>query len=130
MREQLVILIVAVALKDSDSVARLLYRIGAPDARANLAASGATSTGCSAVTCQATLGEVNARHLLRDLLDLAVKYRIRVPREYALLSRASIVDGGHPAAALARPEHPRGRPALREGAARRAGTIRRICRAA
>ncbi|HET6982454.1 MAG TPA: AarF/UbiB family protein, partial [Myxococcaceae bacterium] len=32
MREQLVILIVAVALKDSDSVARLLYRIGAPDA--------------------------------------------------------------------------------------------------
>jgi ubiquinone biosynthesis protein len=38
MREQLVILIVAVALKDSESVARLLYRIGAPDARANIAA--------------------------------------------------------------------------------------------
>jgi uncharacterized membrane protein len=37
-----------------------------------------------------TLAEVNARHLLSDLLDLAVKYRIRVPREYALLSRASI----------------------------------------
>src|SRR5262249_53541219 len=37
-----------------------------------------------------TLGEVNARYLLSDLLDLAVKYRIRVPREYALLSRASV----------------------------------------
>ncbi|MGZ3445293.1 MAG: AarF/ABC1/UbiB kinase family protein, partial [Myxococcaceae bacterium] len=34
--------------------------------------------------------EVNARHLLGDLLDLAVKYRVRVPREYALLSRASV----------------------------------------
>ena len=31
-------LIVAVALKDSESVARLLYRVGVPDARANLAA--------------------------------------------------------------------------------------------
>jgi ubiquinone biosynthesis protein len=31
---------------------------------------------------------------MRDLFDLAVKYRIRVPREYALLSRASIsVEG-------------------------------------
>jgi ubiquinone biosynthesis protein len=90
MREQLVILIVAVALKDSDSVARLLYRIGAPDTRANIAAFRSDIDGVLGRHLPRTLGEVNARHLLSDLLDLAVKYRIRVPREYALLSRASI----------------------------------------
>ena len=90
MREQLVILIVAVALKDSESVARLLYRIGAPDARANIAAFRSDIDGVLSKHLPRTLGEVNARHLLSDLLDLAVKYRIRVPREYALLSRASI----------------------------------------
>jgi ubiquinone biosynthesis protein len=90
MREQLVILIVAVAVKDSDSVARLLYRIGAPDARANIAAFRSDIDGVLGRHLPRTLGEVNARRLLSDLLDLAVKYRIRVPREYALLSRASI----------------------------------------
>ena len=90
MREQLVILIVAVALKDSDSVARLLYRIGAPDARANIAAFRSDIDAVLGRHLPRTLGEVNARHLLSDLLDLAVKYRVRVPREYALLSRASI----------------------------------------
>ena len=90
MREQLVILIVAVALKDSDSVARLLYRIGAPDARANLADFRSDIDVVLGTHLPRTLGEVNARHLLSDLLDLAVKYRIRVPREYALLSRASV----------------------------------------
>ena len=31
---------------------------------------------------------------MRDLLDLAVKYRIRIPKEYALLSRASVSTEG------------------------------------
>ena len=64
MREQLVILIVAVALKDSESVARLLYRIGAPDARANIAAFRSDIDGVLARNLPRTLGEVNARHLL------------------------------------------------------------------
>jgi hypothetical protein len=36
MQETLVMLALAVALKDSDSVARILYRVGVPDARAKL----------------------------------------------------------------------------------------------
>ncbi len=129
MREQLVILFVAVALKDSDSVARLLYRIGAPDARANLAAFRSDIDGVLDRHLPRTLGEVNARHLLSDLLDLAVKYRVRVPREYALLSPRLGLDGGHPPAALAGPGHPRRRPALRQGAARPAATTSAISRA-
>ncbi len=96
MQETLVLLSVAVALKDSDSVARLLYRMGAPDSRANLAGFRAdVETLLQTHLPEArTLAEVNARHLLTDLLDLAVKYRIRIPREYALLSRAAVAVEG------------------------------------
>lgn len=96
MQETLVLLSVAVALKDADSVARLLYRMGAPDARANLAGFRAdVATLLQTHLPEArTLAEVNARHLLTDLLDLAVKYRIRIPREYALLSRAAVAVEG------------------------------------
>jgi ubiquinone biosynthesis protein len=96
MQETLVLLSVAVALKDSDSVARLLYRMGAPDSRANLAGFRAdVETLLQTHLPEArTLAEVNARHLLTDLLDLAVRYRIRIPREYALLSRAAVAVEG------------------------------------
>jgi ubiquinone biosynthesis protein len=96
MQETLVLLSVAVALKDADSVARLLYRMGAPDTRANLAGFRADVETLlqTHLPESRTLAEVNARHLLTDLLDLAVKYRIRIPREYALLSRAAVAVEG------------------------------------
>jgi ubiquinone biosynthesis protein len=96
MQETLVLLCVAVALKDADSVARLLYKMGAPDSRANLAGFRAdVETLLQTHLPEArALSEVNTRHLLTDLLDLAVKYRIRIPREYALLSRAAVAVEG------------------------------------
>jgi ubiquinone biosynthesis protein len=94
MQQTLVILVLAVALKDSDSVARLLYRVGTPDSRANLAGFRQDIDAILHQHLPVTLGEVNTKNLLRDLLDLAVKYRIRIPKEYALLSRASIATEG------------------------------------
>ncbi len=90
MQQTLVSLVMAVALKDSDSVARILYRVGVPDARANLVGFRNDIDGILNQYLPSTLGEINAQNLLRDLFDLAVKYRIRIPREYAVLSRASI----------------------------------------
>ncbi|TSC26712.1 AarF/ABC1/UbiB kinase family protein [Corallococcus sp. Z5C101001] len=94
MQETLVMLCLAVALKDSDSVARILYRVGVPDARANLMGFRNDIESILGQHLPTTLGQVDARTLLRDLLDLAVKYRIRIPKEYALLSRASISTEG------------------------------------
>ncbi|RKG59889.1 AarF/ABC1/UbiB kinase family protein [Corallococcus sp. AB011P] len=94
MQETLVMLCLAVALKDSDSVARILYRVGVPDARANLMGFRNDIDSILGQHLPTTLGQVDARTLLRDLLDLAVKYRIRIPKEYALLSRASISTEG------------------------------------
>jgi ubiquinone biosynthesis protein len=96
MQETLVMLVLAVALKDSDSVARILYRVGVPDARANLMGFRNDIEGLLGrhLPTATTLGQVDARSLMRDLLDLAVKYRIRIPKEYALLSRASVSTEG------------------------------------
>ncbi|MCE9670141.1 AarF/UbiB family protein [Myxococcus stipitatus] len=94
MQETLVMLCLAVALKDSDSVARILYRVGVPDARANLVGFRNDIENILGHHLPTTLGQVDTRSLLRDLLDLAVKYRIRIPKEYALLSRASVSTEG------------------------------------
>jgi ubiquinone biosynthesis protein len=96
MQETLVMLVLSIALKDSDSVARLLYRLGVPDGRADLLG---FKTDIDGILTQylpggSTLGGINTRNLLRDLFDLAVKYRIRIPKEYALLSRASVETEG------------------------------------
>lgn len=94
MKETLVMLVLAIALKDSESVARILYRSGTADSRANLAGFKNDIEGILGTYMPTTLGSINAKTLLRDLLDLAVKYKIRVPKEYAILSRASIsVEG-------------------------------------
>ena len=96
MQETLVILVMAIALKDADSVARILYRLGAPDARSNLLGFKRDIEGLLTqhMPASVTLGSIDTRTLLRDLFDLSVKYRIRIPKEYALLSRASVAVEG------------------------------------
>lgn len=94
MQEQMVQLVLAVALKDSDSVARMLYRIGAPGSRANLVGFKADIDAILGQYLPTQLKDIDAKQLLRDLLDLAVKYKIRIPREYAILSRASVATEG------------------------------------
>jgi ubiquinone biosynthesis protein len=94
MQETLVMLSLAVALKDADSVARLLYRVGVPDHRANLQGFKKDVDEILHQYRPATLKEVNVRSLFTDLLDLAVKYRIRIPKEYAILSRAAVATEG------------------------------------
>ncbi len=94
MQDTLVSLVLAVGLKDSDSVAKLLYRMGTPDSRANLLAFRQDIDAILQAYLPTSLKDVNARNLLRDLLNLAVRYRIRVPREYAILARASVTTEG------------------------------------
>lgn len=94
MKETLVMLILAISLRDASSVARLLYRIGDPDSRAQLNAFRGDIEQILGKYVTSSLGDVSARNLLSDLFNLAVRYRIRVPKEYAILSRASVsVEG-------------------------------------
>lgn len=93
-QELLVTLIVAVALRDPDSVARLLDKIGLADARAP--ASGLRGDVGEILDryLGLRLDEIRTATLLGDLLDLAVRHRIRVPKEYAVLAKASMTVEG------------------------------------
>jgi ubiquinone biosynthesis protein len=96
MRETLVVLVVAVGLRDADSVARLLYRVGIPDGRVSLyeLRDACASLFDQYLRDQATIANIEAAELLKDLFELAASYRIRIPSEYALVTRAAITVEG------------------------------------
>jgi ubiquinone biosynthesis protein len=93
-REALVTLIVAVALRDPDSVARILNRIGVPDAHSPIAEFKGDIRAILDRYLGLKLEDIRTATLLRDLLDLAVRHRIRIPKEYAVLAKASITVEG------------------------------------
>jgi ubiquinone biosynthesis protein len=93
-REALVTLIVAVALRDPDSVARILNRIGVPDEHSPIAEFKGDIRRILERYLGLKLEEIRTATLLRDLLDLSVRHRIRIPKEYAVLAKASITVEG------------------------------------
>ena len=93
-QEALVTLIVAVALRDPESVARIMNRIGLPDAHTPIAEFRDDIRGILERYVGLKLDEIRTATLLRDLLDLAVRHRIRIPKEYAVLAKASITIEG------------------------------------
>jgi ubiquinone biosynthesis protein len=94
MQEALVTLIMATALRDPETVARVLNRIGVPEDHTPITTFRADIQGILDRYLGLKLEEIRTSTLLRDLLDLAVKHKIRVPKEYAVLSKASITVEG------------------------------------
>lgn len=94
MQDTLVQLVLAIGLKDSETTARILYRLGTPDQRTNLMAFRTDIDAILSTYLPTSLKDVNTKHLLADILNLAVKYKIRIPKEFAILSRASIAIEG------------------------------------
>ncbi len=96
MQETLVMLVMAVGLRDADTVARLIYRVATPDKRTNLHAFRQDIQGVldSYLVHKPILGEIEVKTIVPELLNLAVKYHVRIPKEYALLSRAVVLVEG------------------------------------
>jgi ubiquinone biosynthesis protein len=94
MKQSLVVLTLAIALRDADTVARLIYRIGVPDEHSDLSAFRDEIAALLERFRAQTLEQIDAGAVLPELLDLAVRYRIRVPKDYALLSRAAVSTEG------------------------------------
>jgi ubiquinone biosynthesis protein len=90
----LVTLIVAVALRDPESVARVINRIGVPDVHTPIADFRDDIGRILDRYVGLKLDEIRTTTLLRDLLDLAIRHRIRIPKEYAVLAKASITIEG------------------------------------
>ncbi len=93
-QEALVTLIVAVAVRDPESVARIMNRIGVPDVHTPITEFRDDIRHILDRYLGLKLDEIRTATLLRDLLDLAVRHRIRIPKEYAVLAKASITIEG------------------------------------
>ena len=94
MQEAIILLVLAISLRDPDTVARLLYKVGIPDERINLHQFRADIHDIIERYLGLKLHEVHSGALMATLVDLALKYKIKIPKEYAVLSKAAATTEG------------------------------------
>jgi ubiquinone biosynthesis protein len=94
MQESIVLFVLAISLRDPDTVARLLYKVGAPDDRINLHQFRQQIHDLLDRYMGLKISEVDPGMLMSELVDLAMKYRIKIPKEYAVLSKAAATTEG------------------------------------
>lgn len=93
-QDRLVALLLATALRDPDSLARLLYRLGSTSERVELQPFRSAIANLLDTYMGVALQDIKSQALMRDLLDLTAQHRIRVPREYAVLGKAAVTFEG------------------------------------
>jgi ubiquinone biosynthesis protein len=101
-QDRLLMLLLALTLRDVDTLARVVLRLGEADHRVALAPFRAALQVLLDRYFGLTLGEVSTGAVFADLVDLSTRFGIRLPREMAILSKASVsIDG------IVRALHPR-----------------------
>jgi ubiquinone biosynthesis protein len=93
-QEALVTLMVSVALRDPETVARVLARIGVAEAHTSIADLRGDVNGILERYLGLKLDQIRTSTLLRELLDLSVRHKIRIPKQYATLAKASMTIEG------------------------------------
>ncbi|RME05270.1 MAG: AarF/ABC1/UbiB kinase family protein [Deltaproteobacteria bacterium] len=94
MHRALMQLLTAILTKDAESIARLLYKGGVTNTRVNLSRMTADIEVLLDRYVGLHLDQLQVERILPDLITLAVRYKIRVPPEYAIIARAgSTVEG-------------------------------------
>ena len=96
MRETLVALAVSVGVRDATGVAHLLCRVGIAQSRVSLQA---LRDACAALFDEYlhdhhTLAHIHAGELLQRMFDMATRFNIQIPSEYALVMRAAVTIEG------------------------------------
>ena len=89
MRETLVVLALAVAIRDADTAARTLYRLGQGEARVDISELRDELSTLFDKYLGRSIRDVDSTMLMQEILLLAMRHRIRIPPEYALLGRAA-----------------------------------------
>ena len=94
MRETLIVLALAIAIKDADTAARTLYRLGSADTRVSISELRDDINALFDKWLGRSIEDVDSTLLLQELLNLAMKHRIRIPPEYTMLGRAGATIEG------------------------------------
>jgi ubiquinone biosynthesis protein len=101
-QDRLLMLLLALSLHDVDTLARIVVRLGDVETRIDLVPFRAALQTLMDRYFGLTLGEVSTGAVFADLVDLSTRFGVRLPREMAILSKASVsIDG------IVRALHPR-----------------------
>ncbi len=94
MRDTIVTIFVALVFRDPDTVAHTAYRVGAMEGRIDLREFRGEIARLMDKYHGASLEDLSQAATLLEFIEVATRYRIRLPPEYAVLARAaSLVDG-------------------------------------
>lgn len=111
LQDRLIMLLIALSVRDVDTTARLVMRVGDADGRVALAPFRAAVSRLMDRYFGLTIEDLPTAALFSDLVDLSTRFGIRLPRELAILSKASLsIDG------IVRALHPRFDPSRTIGA--------------
>ena len=94
MKDTLVVLALAISVRDADSVARSLYRLGQSSKRVDISAVKKETESLFNRYLGRQIRDIDAQLVTQELLSLAMKHKIRVPSEYTMLGRAGATIEG------------------------------------
>lgn len=89
-QDRILLLLLALSLKDADTLARLIVRLGESDARIEINSLRAAVSKLVDRYFGLTVSEVSTASVFNDLVDLSLRFGVRLPREFAILSKASV----------------------------------------
>jgi ubiquinone biosynthesis protein len=93
-QDRLLMVLVALALRDADALSRLVLRIGQADGRVDMGAFRAEVAKLLGTYAGLAIHDVSSAAVLADLIHMATRFGIRLPRELAVLAKASAsIDG-------------------------------------
>lgn len=88
MRNTLVLLGLGIILKDADTISRLVYRIGSQGIRVDLGKLKEDIQKTLESSLESKLDRIDTGQILRRLLDLSIEHKVRIPPDYALVTKA------------------------------------------
>jgi ubiquinone biosynthesis protein len=88
MRNTLVLLGLGIILKDADTISRLVYRVGAQGVRVDLGKLKEDIKKTLESSLESKLDRIDTGQILRRLLDLSIQHKVRIPPDYALVTKA------------------------------------------
>lgn len=88
MQETLVALALAIAVRDADTVARTLYRLGRADTRVSLADVRRDTVEVFSRFLDRSIKDIDSASMVQQIMLLGMKHHLRIPPEYTMLGRA------------------------------------------
>ena len=89
-QDRFLMLLLALSLRDADTLCRLIVRLGAAEGRVALGPFREAVGLLLDRYLGLQIAQVNSSAVLSDLIELSMRFGIRMPREFALLSKAAV----------------------------------------